>query len=119
MLAKWALLANAIHIARAVPQAATTTAPTSVITGVATLTQVPATASPTAPLTATLPSQVPVPPVQAWCPSEIFCAGAVRRMCFFTSLLTFASFSDAHNVRPDPANRQYRCSLYGPENVRR
>ena len=94
MLAKWALLANAIHIARAAPKAATTTAPTSLITGVATLTQAPATASPTAPLTATLPSQVPVPPVQAWCPSEIFCAGAVRPsdLPFSPSLLTLVSF---------------------------
>ena len=99
MLAKWALLACAIHIARAVPQAETTMTPTSVITGVPTLTQVTAIASPTAPLTATLPSQVPLPPVQAWCPSEIFCAGAVRRMSSFTSLLTFAFLTRTRSIR--------------------
>ncbi|KAF5346662.1 hypothetical protein D9758_013212 [Tetrapyrgos nigripes] len=32
-------------------------------------------ASPSAPLSQPLPSQVPLPPKQAWCPSEIFCAG--------------------------------------------
>jgi hypothetical protein len=42
-------------------------------------------ASPTAPLTAILPSQVPLPPVQAWCPSEIFCAGAVCHVFFSRS----------------------------------
>ncbi|OBZ71163.1 Trehalase [Grifola frondosa] len=36
-----------------------------------------AVASPTVPLSSTLPSQVPLPPVQAWCPSQIFCAGAL------------------------------------------
>ena len=33
--------------------------------------------SPTAPLTSDLPDQVALPPKQAWCPSEIFCAGEV------------------------------------------
>ncbi|KAI6038228.1 glycoside hydrolase family 37 protein [Pisolithus marmoratus] len=33
--------------------------------------------SPTAPLTATLPSQAPLPPVQPWCISQIFCPGAI------------------------------------------
>ncbi len=39
-------------------------------------------ASPTVPLTNTIPSQVPLPPTQAWCPSQIFCAGEVRPPCF-------------------------------------
>ncbi|KAF5380644.1 hypothetical protein D9757_007005 [Collybiopsis confluens] len=34
-----------------------------------------ATASPTASLAASIPSQFAFPPTQAWCPSEIFCAG--------------------------------------------
>ncbi|KAI5118081.1 hypothetical protein M0805_009161 [Coniferiporia weirii] len=34
-------------------------------------------ASPTVPLTNDVPSQVALPPVQAWCPSEIFCAGSL------------------------------------------
>lgn len=29
---------------------------------------------------APLPSQVPLPPKQAWCPSDIYCAGPVRRL---------------------------------------
>ena len=111
MLGNWAVLAYAIHIVRALPQAETTTAPASAITVVPTLTESTAIASPTAPLTATLPSQVPLPPVQAWCPSEIFCAGAVRRVSLFifVSLLTFAFFFDPHMFNQlDPANRQYR-----------
>ena len=34
--------------------------------------------SPTASLASSLPSQDPLPSKQAWCPSEIFCPGAVR-----------------------------------------
>ena|SRR6267154_4683292 len=37
------------------------------------ITQVTSVASPMASLSATLPSQVPLPPLQAWCPSKIFC----------------------------------------------
>ena len=42
--------------------------------------QVTSVATPTASLRATLPSQVPPPPPQAWCPSKIFCPGAVRHV---------------------------------------
>ncbi|KAI9454058.1 trehalase [Lactarius psammicola] len=77
MLVKWTIVVCAINAARAVPQVPTTTAPPGVSTGAPSITLVTSIASPTAPLTATLPSQVPLPPVQAWCPSEIFCAGAL------------------------------------------
>ncbi|KAL0960569.1 hypothetical protein HGRIS_005607 [Hohenbuehelia grisea] len=40
-----------------------------------TITHSTAIASPSASLGAPLPSQVPLPPKQDWCPSEIFCAG--------------------------------------------
>ncbi|KAF8272594.1 glycoside hydrolase [Lactarius quietus] len=76
MLAKWAIAAYAINAARAVPQGLTTPPP-GISTGAPSITPATSVASPTAPLTATLPSQVPLPPVQAWCPSEIFCAGAL------------------------------------------
>lgn len=76
MLAKWAIAACAINVAHAVPQNSIT-APPGISTGAPSITLVTSVASPTAPLTATLPSQVPLPPVQAWCPSEIFCAGAL------------------------------------------
>ncbi|KAH9891900.1 glycoside hydrolase [Cubamyces lactineus] len=36
-----------------------------------------AVASPSAPLSSPVPSQVPLPPTQAWCPSRIFCAGSL------------------------------------------
>jgi len=41
-----------------------------------TLTYSTAIASPSDP-TSSLPSQVPLPPTQPWCPSEIFCPGPV------------------------------------------
>ena len=41
-----------------------------------TLTFSTAVASPSSP-SSSLPSQVPLPPTQPWCPSEIFCAGPV------------------------------------------
>ena len=67
-------------------------------------------ASPTAPLSAVLPSQVSLPPHQAWCPSEIFCAGAVRlRSCkrHLTSIpLPVAS-----------ADRQYCWPLFRSQDV--
>ncbi|OJT12984.1 Trehalase [Trametes pubescens] len=58
--------------AHALPQAApsSATAPPTVVISTAV-------ASPSAPLSSTLPSQVPVPPTQPWCPSSIFCAGAL------------------------------------------
>ena len=92
MVGNWAVLADAIHMARALPQAETTAAPAHAITGALTLTESTPIASPTTPLTATLPSQVPLPPVQAWCLSKIFCAGAVRRMSIFISLAHFPFF---------------------------
>ena len=44
-------------------------------TGVPTITVKTAIPSATAPTSNSLPSQAPLPPKQAWCPSEIFCAG--------------------------------------------
>lgn len=59
------------------PQAASSaTVPSgAVTTGVPSITISTAVASPSVPLESLLPSQVPLPPKQAWCPSEIFCAG--------------------------------------------
>ena len=37
--------------------------------------------SPTVSLNALLPSQVAPPPKQSWCPSDIFCPGAVSSSC--------------------------------------
>lgn len=58
----------------ALPQAASSDAES---TGVPSITLSTTVAAPTAPLTNDLPSQVALPPVQAWCPSQIFCAGNV------------------------------------------
>lgn len=46
-------------------------------TAVPTLTISTSVPSPTAPLTATVPSQASLPPVQAWCIGQIFCAGSL------------------------------------------
>ncbi|KAH9947465.1 glycoside hydrolase [Amylocystis lapponica] len=55
-----------IQAVRAVPQAASSSTPSVVVST--------AVASASA-LSSALSSQVPLPPVQPWCPSEIFCAG--------------------------------------------
>ena len=52
--------------------AQSTTSPVSQITSIST-----STPSPTSASNSLLPSQAPLPPKQAWCPSEIFCAGAM------------------------------------------
>ncbi|KAI0354813.1 glycoside hydrolase [Trametes cingulata] len=66
------LTAALLQGARALPQAPpnSATAPPSVTISTAV-------ASPSVPLSSALPSQVPLPPTQAWCPSRIFCAGAL------------------------------------------
>jgi len=48
-----------------------------VSTGTPTVTVATAIPSASAPLDQQLPSQAALPPKQAWCPSDIFCAGAV------------------------------------------
>ncbi|KAI0060461.1 glycoside hydrolase family 37 protein [Artomyces pyxidatus] len=93
MLSKWAAAAAAAGCwaqgARGVPQASTATSPpTGVDTGVPTITEQTSVASPTASLSSTLPSQVPLPPAQAWCPSEIFCAGPVLQTVNIAQLWT-------------------------------
>jgi alpha,alpha-trehalase len=89
MYTKWAVMAFAIHVGLANVKAnendPDTTAAVLVIDIDQATTQVTSVASPTASLSATLPSQVPPPPPQAWCPSKIFCPGAVRHVispCF-------------------------------------
>ena len=57
---------------RALPQGAITSSVTAPSITIST-----AVASPSVPLSSSLPSQVPLPPTQAWCPSKIFCAGEV------------------------------------------
>ncbi|KAL7279642.1 hypothetical protein ACG7TL_006048 [Trametes sanguinea] len=66
-----AVLASALFQgARALPQASVSsaTAPPSITISTAV-------ASPSVPLSSPIPSQVPLSPTQAWCPSRIFCAG--------------------------------------------
>lgn len=78
---KFAVVLCVCHAAVALPQAASSsaTAPAGAVsTGVPSITLSTSIASPTEPLTNVLPSQEPLPPVQAWCPSQIFCAGSVR-----------------------------------------
>ncbi|TFY59876.1 hypothetical protein EVG20_g7628 [Dentipellis fragilis] len=72
MFTKLAATVFIAQAARAAPQGSVT-ALTSV--PAPTVTVSTAIASPSASLSATLPSQIPDPPKQAWCPSEIFCAG--------------------------------------------
>ncbi|RPD56072.1 glycoside hydrolase family 37 protein [Lentinus tigrinus ALCF2SS1-7] len=55
---------------RALPQGPVTSSVTAPSITVSTVV-----ASPSVPLSSSIPSQVPLPPTQAWCPSKIFCAG--------------------------------------------
>ncbi|PPQ78725.1 hypothetical protein CVT25_010728 [Psilocybe cyanescens] len=75
MLTASATLALLFHgVARA---QSTSTAPAAVSTAVPTITISTAVPSPSVALSSPLPSQVALPSKQAWCPSEIFCAGAL------------------------------------------
>jgi hypothetical protein len=85
MYAKWAVMAFAIHVGLVNVKADENDPDTTtefVIDSDQANTEVTSVASPTASLSATLPSQVPPPPPQAWCPSKIFCPGAVRHVIF-------------------------------------
>ncbi|CAA7261546.1 unnamed protein product [Cyclocybe aegerita] len=77
MLSPAAALALLLQGVAALPQTATSPSPTSTSTAPPTASVVTAVPSATAPLDSTLPSQVALPPKQAWCPSDIFCAGAL------------------------------------------
>ncbi|ETW82190.1 glycoside hydrolase family 37 protein [Heterobasidion irregulare TC 32-1] len=63
-------------------------------------------ASPTAPLSAVLPSQVSLPPHQAWCPSEIFCAGALLQTVNIAGL-----YSDPKTFVDKPTNGSSQAVL--------
>ncbi|KAJ3485392.1 hypothetical protein NLI96_g4987 [Meripilus lineatus] len=75
----WTLLPLVGAVPRPLPQASpsSATAPAPPSTSSPSLVVSTVIASPTAPLDSPVPSQVPLPPVQAWCPSEIFCAGSL------------------------------------------
>ncbi|KAI0917618.1 hypothetical protein AcW1_007218 [Taiwanofungus camphoratus] len=66
-----------LHAVLALPQAASSSTAQGMTLNTSSVTISTAVPSPSAPLSSVLPSQVPLPPVQAWCPSEIFCAGAL------------------------------------------
>jgi hypothetical protein len=106
MYAKWAVMVLAIHVGLANVKANENDLDSTselVIDIDQAITQVTSVASPTASLGATLPSQLPPPPPQAWCPSKIFCPGAVRHVISLAFWgLTCISTTVA------PANRQPR-----------
>ncbi|KAH8082474.1 trehalase [Cristinia sonorae] len=77
MFSRLAAFVGLIQAVYALPQANTATAPPALDTGVPSITLATAVASPTAPLTQAIPSQIPLPPTQPWCPSQIFCAGSL------------------------------------------
>ncbi|KAH8114772.1 trehalase [Phellopilus nigrolimitatus] len=70
--------------------------PSSVVPSITLSTTVP---SPTVPLTDDLPSQAALPMVQAWCPSEIFCAGSLLQTVNIASL-----YSDPKTFVDKPTN---------------
>ncbi|KAL5519820.1 hypothetical protein ACEPAG_1480 [Sanghuangporus baumii] len=91
----------------ALPQAASSSASSATASSAGTSASAPsitvstAVPSPTAPLTNSLPSQVPLPPVQAWCPSEIFCAGPILQTVNIADIYTDPkTFVDKPTSRP-------------------
>jgi len=64
------------------------------------LTATTAVPSPSASLDSPLPSQAALPPKQAWCPSDIFCAGAVsfRRLMLTIQTYSFLQLLQTVNV---------------------
>ncbi|KAJ4482484.1 glycoside hydrolase family 37 protein [Lentinula aciculospora] len=79
MITKILTLAVFARCVYAIPAASTSVSQILVTTSIA---------SPTASLTASIPSQFPLPPVQDWCPSQIFCAGALLQTVNDASLWT-------------------------------
>ena len=75
----WTTLTAALCLLEAVGALPQTQTASGVSTGVPSLTLSTVVASPTVSLSDGLPSQIPLPPKQDWCPSEIFCAGEVRQ----------------------------------------
>lgn len=74
-----------------------------------TLTFSTAVASPSNP-SSTLPSQIPVPPTQPWCPSQIFCPGAVSAA--YTSWYDVTDAFNSNNLpAAAPSNCQYRSTV--------
>ncbi|KAF8349388.1 trehalase [Amanita rubescens] len=67
--------------------------------------QTTAVPSPTASLTSQLPSQAPLPPKQSWCPSDIFCAGALLQTV------------DVANVYPDSKTFVDKPTSKSPQQV--
>lgn len=71
-----------------------------------------AVASPSAALDSPLPSQVPVPPTQAWCPSEIFCAGPLLQTVNLAAL-----YSDPKTFVDKPTDKSAEDVLSDFENI--
>src|SRR5882757_9311027 len=120
MYAKWAVMAFAIHVGlanvgvKANENDPGTTAGLLIDIIDQAITQVTSVASPTASLSATLPSQVPPPPPQAWCPSKIFCPGAVRHV-ISTCLLVFGIPTSSCKPSTSPTfGRTRKFSLTSP-----
>jgi hypothetical protein len=130
MYAKWAIIAYAIKVAHAnvpnipdfVPDLEPDLGdqPTSTIyppiPSVSMTTQVTSVASPTASLGAILPSQVPLPPLQAWCPSKIFCPGAVSHV--FLPFLVFDARMSTRSCKPSTSLTFGRTRKFSSTNPR-
>ncbi|KAI9066018.1 glycoside hydrolase family 37 protein [Trametes sanguinea] len=96
MLAAAVLASALLQGARALPQASVSsaTAPPSITISTAV-------ASPSVPLSSPLPSQVPVAPAQAWCPSRIFCAGELLQAVNLAQ-----PYSDAKTIVDKPTSKK-------------
>ncbi|KAH9480690.1 Trehalase [Psilocybe cubensis] len=114
MLTASAALTLLFHgVARAQSSVSSATAPGGVVsTAVPTITLSTAVPSPTAPLSSPLPSQVALPPKQAWCPSDIFCAGPLLQTVNVAHL-----FPDDKTFVDKPTSKDAQAVLADFENI--
>ncbi|PPQ65887.1 hypothetical protein CVT26_000907 [Gymnopilus dilepis] len=111
--ASLALAALLFHRASAQSSSASTaTGPVALSTGVPSITLSTAVASATAATSSQLPSQVPLPPKQAWCPSEIFCAGPLLQTVAVANL-----FPDDKTFVDKPTSKSSQAVLADFQNI--
>jgi len=91
----------------AIPQASSSTATSpGFSTGVPSITLSTSVPAPTIPLSNDVPSQAPLPPVQAWCPSKIFCAGSLLQTVNVASI-----YADPKTFVDKPTNASSQTVL--------
>ncbi|KAJ6624408.1 trehalase [Mycena sp. CBHHK59/15] len=108
MLPTLAALAYLVQYTAAAQSSSSATAPASVTTSivVSQLVVTTAVATPSGGPSALLPSQAALPPTQAWCPSQIFCAGPLLQALNLAGI-----FSDPKTIVDKPTAKTSKTVL--------